>query len=631
MPEAGMLRLVKQYRAEKQAEMARFASLCDRYDNLYYPNSVGVGGADHWPNDESARITGRVHISVNVYPAYVDIPAALQSVEPIENIIPLDSSPQGQSLAAAIERTYFAWKDVTKFELKSHKACVVKGLYGRTAAKVYWDEAMSQPNFRIIDQPRNLWLGWATDDYERLEWAIYSYRISVNEAIAQYGVEVDMVELTEDKGKIVRLPFFRQRSRDVLAENQTSVTARDWLTDDIYMVECVDFWYRAPRPDVRIEPGKPTPMDTWNAILVGNMLVKDMPHPEYEGRLPYVPLFNTYIPGVPEGRSDLFDVEQLIREKDERLSAGGQMIRKAIAGQYWQLRGNEAPDEVPVDLKPKEETVVAPGAGNWIESIQPFIPEFQLEQYLTRIDRELVDVSGLNDLLRGLAPSAVLSSSKAINALVANYEMRIRMKRDMFYEWRRDIWNLVKVVWGKKDRDIGLALAMAGDLEVRAPSITPRDDLETATMAMNLLNARIWSLGRAQDTTGVDDPEGETEQIKRERTDASLFPEQVTQQVGLLAALQQMGIQQQQMGGGGQPQMGDALNAQRQQMAGFVGSPMMNGTGEQVATPPGALPPEAGNLPPSGPGQNFSAQTQIGQGEANSRLLLENPIAPEGQ
>jgi hypothetical protein len=33
------------------------------------------------------------------------------------------------------------------------------------------------------------------------------------------------------------------------------------------------------------------------------------------------------------------------------------------------------------------------------------MPEFQLEQFLTRIDREMVDVSGLNDLLRGLAPA----------------------------------------------------------------------------------------------------------------------------------------------------------------------------------------------------------------------------------
>ena len=69
-------------------------------------------------------------------------------------------------------------------------------------------------------------------------------------------------------------------------------------------------------------------METWNAIFVGNFCVKDMPHPEYEGRMPYVVLFNSYIPGLPDGRSELYDIEQLIREKDERLSAGGQMIER---------------------------------------------------------------------------------------------------------------------------------------------------------------------------------------------------------------------------------------------------------------------------------------------------------------
>ena len=79
------------------------------------------------------------------------------------------------------------------------------------------------------------------------------------------------------------------------------------------------------------------------------------------------------------------------------------------------------------------------------------MPEFQLEAYLSRLDRELQDISGLNDLLRGLAPAQVLSSSKAINALVANYEARITLRRRLFYQWRMDVWALVKTVWGVKN------------------------------------------------------------------------------------------------------------------------------------------------------------------------------------
>jgi len=625
-PEAPILAEIKDRRAQKMTEMSRFGSLCDRFDNLYYPNEVNqYGGADHWMDDPSATTEGRVHVSLNVYNSYVDIPASLQSVEPIENILPITDNKQTRQIAAAIERAYFAWKEEEEFELKSHQACVVKGLYGRTAAKIYWDDDERRPCVEIVDQPRNLWLGWRTQNYRKLDWALYTYRISPSEAIAQYGVDVDLAEL-EEGNKVVRLPFLRAASRDVLTEAPNRTTTRNWLSDDQFMIEVVDYWYR--KPTSTPVPGEPTKMETWNAIFVGNFLVKDMPHPEYDGQMPYVVLFNTYIPGVPDGRSELYDIEQLIREKDERISAGGQMIKKAVSGQYWQLRGNEAPDQVPTGLKPKEETVIAPGAGNWVEKIEPFIPEFQLEQYLGRLDRELVDVSGLNDLLRGLAPAQVLSSSKAINALVANYESRIRMKRDLFYRWRVQVWEMAKDIWSNKVNDMKLAFAIAGRLEIKAPSITPRDDAETATMALNLLNGKVWSLARAMDYTGVDDPEGEIARVREERTDATLFPADVQTMAALMATFQQLGMQQQQMGMG-QQQAGQAANAQRQAAGGFTGQPMMNGGGEQVMTPPEAMPPGEGGLPPSGPGQNFLSQTAISGGEPNNRLLMQQPIAPE--
>lgn len=619
--------MIRHCRAEKMAEMARFQDLCDRWDNLYYPNTVHKdGGPDHWPDHMTAKIEGQVHISLNVYPEYVDIPASLQSVEPVENIQPAMDNPQARDVAAQVERVYFSWKDEVDFETKAHMACVVKGLYGRTAAKVFWDNETGHPTIEIIDQPKNLWLGWASQNYKKLDWALYSYRISLTEAVAQYGVDVDMTDLQEN-GKSVRLPFLSMKSRDVAMNYTRSRTTRDWVHDEMFMIECVDYWYRRPKPGATIVPGEPTEMETWNAIFVGNFLVKDMPHPEYDGELPYVPLFNTYLPGIPDGRSEYYDLEQLIREKEERLSAGGAMIRKVIKGQMWQLTGAEAPDVVPNGMKPKDDTVVAPGAGNRIEKIEPFVPEFALESYLTRLDREISDVTGLNDLLRGLAPQQVLSSSKAITALVANYEARIRMKRDLFYRWRKDIWALSKRIWGSKEPNIGRAFGMAGKLIVTAPSITPRDDLETAQLATTLLDRKVWSLARAMDRTGVDDPEAEQEIIRSERTDASLFPADVQVEVALAAQLQQMGMQQQ-MAQQQQQQtsIDQTRNAQRAALGGAGGSPQLNGAEENIPLPPEGLPSNAGGLPPAGPGENFLNQTQIKGGEANSRLLLQQPV-----
>ena len=191
----------------------------------------------------------------------------------------------------------------------------------------------------------------------------------------------------------------------------------------------------------------------------------------------------------------MFDIEQLIREKDERITSGSQLMNNIVNAQYWQLVGAEAPDQVPIGLRPKANQVIAPGAGNRIEGISPWMPEFQLEQFLTRIDREMVDVSGLNDLLRGLAPAQVMSSCKSINALIANYETRISMKRDIFYKWRQRPWYIVRKVWANEDQNWSWPRSCwaGGRLDIVSPSLTPRDDMETAQIARTLVDGKLWS------------------------------------------------------------------------------------------------------------------------------------------
>lgn len=132
------------------------------------------------------------------------------------------------------------------------------------------------------------------------------------------------------------------------------------------------------------------------------------------------------------------------------------------------------------------------------------------------------------------------------------------------------------------------------------------------------------------DITGVDDPEAEQDLIRKQRTDASMFPADVQVQMALLAQMQQLQMTQQQAQ---QEQMAQQAAqgqaAQRESLGGQQGMPMMNGEGEQPVLPPEGLPANAGGLPPSGPGENFLAQTQIQGGEANNRLLLQQPVAPE--
>lgn len=629
--EVALLDEIADRKMSVEPEQNAFRALCDRFDNLYYPQTFTAGGASHWADHISARKQGMSHVSLNVYPSYVDIPAGLQSVVPIENMMANDITPQARRVAAMAERLYYAWKREVEFEITCHKGAIVKGLYGRTAGKVYWDDETEHPKFEIIDQPQNLYLGWRDSNYTRLEWALYTYAITPMTAMEDWGV---CVEEREDDQKN-RYPVV------VWPTELSGYNAR--LASADLRVEVYDYWYRKPAKGAKIKFGKPTKFETWNAVFVGNAMVQNVRHPEYDGRMPFVPLANSYIPGTPEGRSDLYDVEHIIREKDEKISEMSQMMSRAIKGQYWQLTGPEAPDTVPAHVRPIPNGVTAPGAGNRIEAIQPWMPEFQAEQYLTRLDREAVEVTGLNDLLRGLAPSAVMSSGKAIAALVANYETRITMRRDLFYIWRKDIWGLVKTVWGSKKKQLKPILDAAW-LDIKSPSLTPRDDAETMQLASNAKEMKLWSQAKAMDAVGVDDPEAEMDIIRSEQTDATLNPANVQVMLTLMATAQQLGVQMSQMqqmaqqqgaaqAGPGPQTMEQGANAQRQLAPQVGGSPQMNAPSEQPMTPPEQMPgntPQGAAAGANGPSQMLN-QFQIKGGEATSRIVGQQTVQKSGQ
>jgi hypothetical protein len=619
-----------------EPEMAVFRQWCDRADGLYYAEHLTAGGADLWWNDPSATTAGRAHVSINTPGPIVDIPAALQSVEPIENMLATDVTPDARQAASALERVYTAWKWDENFELKFHKTATVKGLYGRTAARVYWKPSddpgeRGRPCVEIIQQPRNLYLGWRSDDYETLEWAAYITRMDPNSIIDTYGVDVTPVK--DSSGKTI--PFVSAREDPYESDYSP---ARAWIGANNAMVEVWDYWYRKP---VYGANGKFLRMDTMNIVVCGNLVLRGpVKYSEYAGMLPYVPVFNTYVPGLPTGRAELYDAEQLIREKYEKITAGSQMISNAVAGDYWQLTGENAPMRVPAGLKPKRNELVGPGPGNRIEVITPFIAQFQLEQFLGRLDRELSVVTGLNDLLLGLAPAQVLSSSKAINALIANYESRLSMRRKLFYQFRRGVWELALRVWTKKDKDIKAVVeAGGGRLDIVDPSLSPRDDMETAQRALNLMSGKLWSQARAMDVVGVDDPETEQDIIRDESTDAALWPERVQVMAQLLGALQSLGMQapqnaQAQASGqvaSSQETLRQALQGGTPQSSGALGSGAGGDPSTQAFTPPvpGAAPEAGGGQPfAQGPAQDPALmQSMIQGGNVKGRILTQQKLA----
>jgi len=608
-------------------EQDRFRVWCNRADDLYYSTVFTQGGADLWPTDSSATIKGRSHVSINSPKVYVDVPSSLQGVKPIENMLATDTTTSAREAASEMERIYSAWKNDQNYELLFNKATVVKSLYGRTAGRVYWDADLGRPVAEVIEQPRNLYMGYKSDKYDELEWAAYVQRYEPNALVEAYGV--DLTPVKGDGDDVYPLAVLPQQMTFHGLESRTD---RDYLNFGAARIEVWDYWCRKPI----WKDGVFSHMVTTNTVIAGTLVIQGPDeYPEYEGNLPYVPLFNSFIPGIPSGRSELHDSEHLIREKYEKVTAGSQMISNGVAGDFWQLVGPDAPTRVPPNLKPKRNELVGPGPGNRIEVITPFIAQFQLEQYLTRIDRELAAVSGLNDLLLGLAPAQVLSSSKAINALIANYEARMAMPRKLLYEWRRSMWDKALLVYAYHNETIQDVVDRgAGFLEIKDPSLAPRDDMETATRASNLVSAKLWSQRSAMDAVGIDDPETEQDLIREESTDATLWPERVQVMAQLMAALQSLGLNPPQ--GAVDQAQGQAASGGNDLRAALGGATADNTTGSQTPDTQGQTPPIPGAPPSAGGEQPFAQaptadtlpmmQGMLQNGEAKGRIMTQQKL-----
>jgi hypothetical protein len=587
-----------------KVEHDQFADEARRMDDLFYTTDFSVFGADLYPDDPNLKIDGRSHVSVNTPQVYVEVPAALQAVEPIENIVAIEDSEEARDDANALERIRESWRVDEMWQLKRHKAATIKGLYGRTASFVYPDKEKGYACADVVINPRNLYLGFKDDNYDQLEWAAQVTLMDPNTVMERYSVDVDVKALQD--GTII--PWVVGPSGDPSTGADIPRPELNWGP---CRIEVWDYWYR--KVASKGKRGSYAKMETWNVIVVGNEVVREQKYGYYGGTIPYVPLFNTFIPGTPTGRSELHDMEQLIREKMTRITAGAQMIQKATAGDYWQVTGENAPARGIAQVKPIMNQTVSPGPGNRFEAIAPFIAEFQLEQFLGRLDREMAVISGLNDLLLGLAPSAVLNSSKAINALVANYESRISMRRLLFYEWDRKTWELTCKVWSNmsgKTGDFMKQIVKNGmpRLDIIDPSLSPRDEMETATRAANLVNAKLWSQARGMDAVGVDDPEQEQNIIRRESTDATLWPDRVNLMVQLMTALN---AAQAQMPPGAQEQ------AQGQQASG--GAALQSALGLGEATPENGLSSQLGGdqgITPDVAGAGNSPFAQGPQGAA---------------
>jgi hypothetical protein len=586
---------------------------------------------DQWPADRAKR-PGKVHVTANIAKTAVDVDSRIQSILP-RVTLPTATLPANEATRAeAAEAILLMWLESSGWDNWFNILCQTRSIYGKGVLKPFWNARTKQPDVYVIENPAQLRLGWGSDDYTRLDWAIYEYSLSPLAVQAKWS----HVRVDEDwaKGPPALTIFGGGSHEDPLDQKKDDYWApryREFSDYEKKQIKVWDYWYIGKDE---------TPM---NAIMVNGRIVEG-PHEHSElADIPYIIIENDHEPGNPEGVSTIEPILDLQNEFNRLISHGLQHIADDV-DPAWYLKGPTA-QTVPPGLVPRAGEVVGAGE-NSIELIPKGVNSFPIESMMSAMWDNFHKLTGLPEILFGETPGGD-TSGRAIAIQVEAAANRLDPRRRRLYTGLKELLIFWVIMAEKKNpkvqvsdtERVGLKKLVGGfrQFKIIAPEMTPRDNAEVTQNELNKVNGLITSRRSAMNATGVESPEAELKVIAQEQMNADLNPAAVQAKVAIYPMLMQM---QQQMG-----QMAQALQPQQQSAPeSLLAQAQGSANGAQAAAQgmqPGPLGPDQ-NLPggpgmpttaPGMPGSPGSPQQQSGsltsmvrQGEPMSQIRTDVPL-----
>jgi hypothetical protein len=523
--------------------------------NLYAP----IYG-DQWPEDLTTR-PGKIHMSVNIVKAAVDVDARIQSLMPRISLEAESISQEDRARAEAQEKMMLQFLEFSGWEVWFNDLTKVKCLYGKGILQPFWNKDENRPDVTVVENPANLRIGYGSSDYRMIDWTLYEHLLSPLAAMQKYpGIRIDRTNDKKNPFQLTRVydhadplntaPLGNVAPLAGAISNKDFVRTPSQRVASAYerdQVRVWDYWYKDEKGDV------------YNAVLIEGKLVEDpKKHPELFD-IPFIVIENDHEPASPEGVGTAEPIYDLQIELNRAISHWAQLVADEI-DPSWQLTGENA-DSIPSGIVPKAGEIVAVGAGNKIEPIAKTVNQFPVQQLIEQIFNLFHRVTGLSEVLFG-APGGSQTSGRALAVQVEAAANRLDPKRRRLYRGLKELlvfWTfMAKKVNPKfvvEQNELGEKL-YAGLSElfsenarwrIVAPEITPRDVIENTTNTINKVNSKLISLRTAMDELGVDSPEDEIKTIELERSNAHLFPGDVQAWVAVVSMIQQMQAQQQAM------------------------------------------------------------------------------------
>ena len=516
---------------------------------------------DHWPEDEALR-PGKIHTTSNLCKIAVDVDSRLESLPPRMSIPVSTLAGDERRRAEAAEAILLQWMELSGIDVWLHNTCQIKGIYGKVALKPYWDTDLKRGDVSVIENPANLRLGYGSSDYSKIDWAIYTYSLSYQEATLRFPDVT--IERTKDGYEPPRINLEGGTHADPLNQKDDAFWRPFYREQSDYertQVQIWDYWYRTSDGVVT------------NATLINGTVTEDpKPHPELPD-IPYIIIEMDHEPGSPEGISLIEPILNLQQEFNRLLSHGLQHIADDV-DPAWFLAG-EGADTVDAGIVPKAGEVTGVGnatPGAWPKSVNTF----PIQEMLGELWNEFHRLTGLPEILFGQTPGAD-TSGRAIAIQVEAAANRLDPRRRRLYRALKELlvfWTIMAervnpmVEIGPEKDDAGEVVvgddgqprqrkAGVGDMvrgfrtwKIIPPEITPRDNFEVTRNEIDKINALISSRRTSMDQTGIEAPEAELKIIETEQSNIKISPASVQQQVSvrmIVAQLDQLRMQNDQM------------------------------------------------------------------------------------
>jgi hypothetical protein len=349
-----------------------------------------------------------------------------------------------------------------------------------------------------IERPEHIRVIWKDDNFNEIAGFIKHYRISVEMAKRLFKEEI------EKSGLVV------QADRDM--DNITS----ELQPTEVPMVTVKEYW------------------DEQEYLLTfgstSNQIAHYMKHDWGFVPLEYIP--NIHLPGEPKGTSDIENELDPQQEYNERASDLADVIKELAKPTYWGKNLDNL-----TEVRSGQTVIYQVGDDGDIQAMPRSGQTFPVEQYLTERKRDIIALSGMNEVLYP-GSHVMQATGRALSVIMQGVNNKVSLRKEW---WVKALKNINASILFHAEQHVPNAKMLIGGwykTDVFISSVL----LRSVTDEINKFNAKLQSLTTTQHNVGVPNPSEEQKLMKEELQDEILSTE-IAKQPALLHQILQARMQ----------------------------------------------------------------------------------------